>query len=182
MSCAYVLYACTVAHTHTHTHTHTQITSTPANEKALFEAAGKGDKTTGGDKWEQACAKMASANDLQKQCAFEEALALYQEALELFTEVRFQYATSMCAYACIALHRGLIFHDLYVSRATGFAFCCPLLTFCFYYRWAATTPRTWPIPTSASVIFTTVKVSTSKRWRTTKRLSRSSSKFPARIT
>ena len=67
-------------------------------------------------------AKMALANDLKDQGAFEEALALYQEALELFTEVRFQYATSMCACACIALRRGLIFHDLYVSRAPAFAF------------------------------------------------------------
>ena len=37
------------------------------------------------------------------QNAYEEALALYQEAIELFTEVRFQYATSMCACACIAV-------------------------------------------------------------------------------
>ena len=108
----------------------------------------------GGEKREQAWDKMELAGDLYDQGAFEEALALYQEALELFTEVRFQYATSMCACACIALHRDLIFHDLYVSRATGFSlpvayilflllgslFCCPLLTFCFYYRWAAKTP------------------------------------------
>ena len=33
-------------HIHTHSHSRTQITSTPANEKALFEAARKGDKTT----------------------------------------------------------------------------------------------------------------------------------------
>ena len=72
------------------------------------------------EKEEQAWDKMKLASDLDDQGAFEEALALYQEALELFTEVRFQYATSMCACACIALHRGLIFHDLYVSRATGF--------------------------------------------------------------
>ena len=51
---------------------------------------------------------MKLASDLDDQGEFEEALALYQEALELFTEVRFQYATSMCACACIALHRGLI--------------------------------------------------------------------------
>ena len=73
------------------------------------------------DKKKQAWDKMKLASDLNRQGALEEALALYQEALELFTEVRFQYATSMCACACIALHRGLIFHDLYVSRATGFS-------------------------------------------------------------
>jgi len=33
---------------------------------------------------------------------FRRPLALYQEAIELLTEVRFQYATSMCASACIA--------------------------------------------------------------------------------
>ena len=32
--------------THTHTHTHTQPASTPGNEKALFQAAEKGDTTT----------------------------------------------------------------------------------------------------------------------------------------
>ena len=130
-----------------------------AMRRVLMEAKG-GEE----DKREQARAKYALASDLNDQGEFEEALALYQEAIELFTEVRFQYATSMCACACIALRRGLIFPDLYVSRApafafcwggvaacglhfvftTGFAFCCPLLTFCFYYRWAAKTPRTWP--------------------------------------
>ena len=120
-----------------------------AMRRVLMEAKG-GEE----DKEQQAWAKSALASDLDDQGEFEEALALYQEALELFTEVRFQYATSMCACACIALHRGLIFHDLYVSRdwlfaarclhfvfTTGFVFCCPLLTFCFYYRWAAKTPR-----------------------------------------
>ena len=87
-----------------------------AMRRVLMEAKGGGK-----DKKAQARAKMALADDLRDQGAFEEALALYQEALELFTEVRFQYATSMCACACIALHRGLIFHDLYVSRATGFS-------------------------------------------------------------
>jgi len=65
-------------------------------------------------KEEQARAKMALANDLQHQGEFEEALALYQEAIELFTEVRFQYATSMCMYRC-----------------AGCAFCYPLNTFVF---------------------------------------------------
>ena len=91
------------------------------------------------DKEQQARAKMALATDLQSQHAFEEALALSQEALELFTEVRFQYATSMCACVCIALHRGLVFHDLYVSRAAGFAFCYPLLEMCSFIH--AVTPR-----------------------------------------
>ena len=63
------------------------------------------------------------ASELDDQGEFEEALALYQEALELFTEVRFQYATSMCLYLCAAC-----------------AFCDPLNTFWFYYRWAAKTP------------------------------------------
>jgi len=87
-----------------------------AMRRVLMEVRGGGR-----EKWEQARAKYGLASDLNDQNAFEEALALYQEALELFTEVRFQYATSMCACACIALHRGLIFHDLYVSRATGFS-------------------------------------------------------------
>ncbi len=47
--------------------------------------------------------------DLNNQGELEEALALYQEALELFTEVRFQYAMSVCACVCIALNRDLIF-------------------------------------------------------------------------
>jgi len=121
-----------------------------AMRRVLMEARGGGE-----DKEVRAGAKMALASDLQNLGAFEEALALYQDALELFTEVRFQYATSMCACACIALHRGLIFHDLvrisgdwfrfllpvaYIFFTNGFAFCCPLLTFCFYYRWAAKTP------------------------------------------
>ena len=90
----------------------------------------------GGGKLAQAKAKFNLAQDLLEQGEFEEALALYQEALELFTEVRFQYALSMFASRCIALHGGLIF--------AGWAFCYPLLTFCFYYRWAAKTTRTWP--------------------------------------
>ena len=88
-------------------------------EKAI-DARGRG-LCADEDKEAQAWAKFKLASDLDDQGTFEEALALYQEALELFTEVRFQYATSMCACACIALHRGLIFHDLYVSRATGFS-------------------------------------------------------------
>ena len=87
-----------------------------AMRRVLMEVRGGG-----GEKEGQAWDKVKLASDLDDQGAFEEALALYQEALELFTEVRFQYATSMCACACIALHRGLIFHDLYVSRATGFS-------------------------------------------------------------
>jgi tetratricopeptide (TPR) repeat protein len=154
-----------------------------AMRRVLMEAKG-GEE----DKGEQARAKYALASDLDDQGEFEEALALYQEALELFTEVRFQYATSMCACACIALRRGLIFHDLYVSRApafafcwggvaacglhfvftTGFAFCCPLLTFCFYYRWAAKTPRTWRRRTTTSGQFTTAKASTRRRWKCTR--------------
>ena len=60
--------------------------------------------TLGGQhKKEQARAKAALANNLLDQGEFEEALALYQEVLELLTEVRFQYATSMCACACIAV-------------------------------------------------------------------------------
>ena len=51
-------------------------------------------------------AKFALAKDLNNQGEFEEALALYQEALELLTEERFQYAMSMCACARIALNRG----------------------------------------------------------------------------
>ena len=90
----------------------------------------------GGGKLAQAKAKFNLAQDLHKQGAFDEALALYQEANELYTEVRFQYALSMFASRCIALHGGLIF--------AGWAFCYPLLTFCFYYRWAAKTARTWP--------------------------------------
>ena len=90
----------------------------------------------GGGKLAQAEAKFNLAMDLQEQGAFDEALALYQEANELYTEVRFQYALSMFASRCIALHGGLIF--------AGWAFCYPLLTFCFYYRWAAKTARTWP--------------------------------------
>ena len=85
----------------------------------------------GGGKLAQAKAKFNLAQDLHKQGAFDEALALYQEANELYTEVRFQYALSMFASRCIALHGGLIF--------AGWAFCYPLLTFCFYYRWAAKT-------------------------------------------
>jgi tetratricopeptide (TPR) repeat protein len=81
----------------------------------------------GGDKFAQAKAKFNLAQDLSEQGAFDEALALYQEANELYTEVRFQYALSMFASRC--LHGGLIF--------AGWAFCYPLLTFCFYYRWAA---------------------------------------------
>jgi tetratricopeptide (TPR) repeat protein len=88
-------------------------------EKAI-DARGRG-LCADEDKEAQAWAKFKLASVLDDQGTFEEALALYQEALELFTEVRFQYATSMCACACIALHRGLIFHDLYVSRATGFS-------------------------------------------------------------
>jgi tetratricopeptide (TPR) repeat protein len=64
------------------------------------------------EKEEQAWAKSALASDLDDQGEFEEALALYQEALELVTEVRFQYATSMCLYLCAAC-----------------AFCYPLNTF-----------------------------------------------------
>ena len=89
-----------------------------AMRRVLMEAKGGGK-----DKKAQARAKMALADDLRDQGAFEEALVLYQEALELFTEVRFQYATSMCLYLCAAC-----------------AFCYPLNTFWFYYRWAAKTP------------------------------------------
>jgi tetratricopeptide (TPR) repeat protein len=134
-----------------------------AMRRVLMEARGGRRKK---DKKKQAWDKMKLANDLKKQGEFEEALALYQEALELFTEVRFQYATSMCACVCIALHRGLIFHDLYVSRAAGFAFCCPLLTFCFYYRWAAKTPWMWRRPTTTSPLSTGIKASTRRRWST----------------
>ena len=68
-----------------------------AMRRVLMEAKGGGK-----DKKAQARAKMALADDLRDQGAFEEALVLYQdqEALELFTEVRFQYATSMCLYRC----------------------------------------------------------------------------------
>jgi len=106
------------------------------------------------DKKKQAWDKMKLANDLDDQGAFEEALVLYQEALELFTEVRFQYATnvtSMCLYRC-----------------AGCAFCYPLNTFWFYYRWAAKTPRTWPRAMETSGMFTRAKVSTSERWSTTR--------------
>ena len=96
----------------------------------------------GGGKLAQAKAKFNLAQDLHKQGAFDEALALYQEANELYTEVRFQYALSMFASRCIALHGGLIF--------AGWAFCYPLLTFCFYYRWAAKTARTWRRRTTTS--------------------------------
>ena len=43
------------------------------------------------------------ADDLKDQGEFEEALALYREELELFTEVRFQYATSMCVHVHLSL-------------------------------------------------------------------------------
>ena len=66
--------------------------------------------TDGGeDKREQAKSKFELASDLQDQGAFDEALALYQEAIELLTEVRFQYVLSMFASRCISLHGGLIF-------------------------------------------------------------------------
>jgi tetratricopeptide (TPR) repeat protein len=107
-----------------------------AMRRVVIEATG-----VGGDKEKQAQAKFALASDLEDQGDYEEALALYQEALELFTEVRFQYALSMCASVCIALHGGLIFHDVCISRAAGCAFCYLLLTFCFYYRWAAKNPQ-----------------------------------------
>ena len=72
-----------------------------AMRRVLMEARGGED-----DKREQARAKMALASDLDDQGVFEEALALYQEALELFTEVRFQYATSMCdEYVCMCMYR-----------------------------------------------------------------------------
>ena len=65
-----------------------------AMRRVLMEAKG-GEE----DKKAQAWAKMKLAGDLDDQGEFEEALALYQEAIELFTEVRFPYATSMCACA-----------------------------------------------------------------------------------
>ncbi len=40
-------------------------------------------------------AKHAFARDLLGQGTYEGALALHQEAIELFTEVRFEYASSM---------------------------------------------------------------------------------------
>ena len=100
-----------------------------AMRRVLMEVRGGGR-----EKEEQAWDKMALASDLKGQGTFEEALALYQEALELFTEVRFQYATnvtSMCLYRCAGCNLLP-------------AFCYPLLTLCFYYRWAAKTTRTWP--------------------------------------
>jgi hypothetical protein len=80
--------------------------------------------TDGGeDKEEQAKAKFELATDLQQQGAYEEAFALYQEAIELFTEVRFQCALSMCASGCIALHRDLIFAGCaFSSRCLHFVF------------------------------------------------------------
>ena len=62
----------------------------------------------GGGKLAQAKAKFNLAQDLLEQGALDEALALYQEANELFTQVRFQYALSMFASRCIALHGGTL--------------------------------------------------------------------------
>ncbi len=94
-----------------------------------------------GEKEEQARAKKAWANDLEDQGEFEEALALHQEALELFTEVRFQYATSMCACACIAVQVACSCIDVQV--AFFFAFVALFATRCLrfvFYRWSAKTP------------------------------------------
>ncbi len=49
-------------------------------------------------------------------------------------------------------------------------------------RVVAATTRTWRRAMETSGMLTTGKVSTSERWKTTKRLSRSSSKFPAKTT
>jgi tetratricopeptide (TPR) repeat protein len=106
-----------------------------AMRRVVMEASGGG-----GDKEKQAAAKFHLANLFQEQgkLSYDEAIALYQEAIELFTEVRFQYALSMC----VGLHRGLIF--------AGCAFCYPWLPFCFYYRWATKTPLPRAMQTLAS--------------------------------
>ena len=82
--------------------------------------APRGEETSGGrtsgssrgSRWPLVCVFITAgplADDLSNQGEFEDpdkgpgtALVLSQEALELFTEVRFQYAMSMCACICTA--------------------------------------------------------------------------------
>ena len=73
-----------------------------AMRRVLMEAKG-GEEDKPRHQREQARAKYALASDLVGQGEFEEALALYREELELFTEVRFQYATSMCVHVHLSL-------------------------------------------------------------------------------
>jgi len=65
----------THTHTPTHTHTHTHTHSDKCRKLSKVE-----------DKREQANAKLKAPIDLQEQGAYEDALALHQEALELYTK------------------------------------------------------------------------------------------------